>query len=163
MVDAATLGQTVLALAGGGFSTALMGHLFGWRKSREETKTTLQALVDDRLKTLLSSDEARLKQMSDSLDRQGTLIEGFQRTIAEQSERVEQLENVVKTLGKHIASLEALLRQRKIEPPPRPDVTFFDAGGSEIKALVDGQEHFAGAAAGLRGPNGPNRGAPHAR
>lgn len=119
--------QTAAALGLGGVLTALVGHLFGWRKANAEaTKTqadaqvALQSIVDERLKTLLAADEARLHQMSQTLENQTQFISGFQKTIEEQSKKVERLEATVQTLVRHIVALERILRSKEIEPPPRP-------------------------------------------
>jgi uncharacterized protein HemX len=122
MVDVAapSLVQIASALGAGGFATALLGHLFGWRKNRAEEQATLQGIVDERLKSLLASDENRLKQMSEALEGQSRTISELQRTIADQSERMSHLEATVKTQSRHIVNLEKLLRAQNVEPPARP-------------------------------------------
>ena len=119
-VAAPSLVQIASALGAGGFATALLGHLFGWRKNRADEQKTLQGIVDERLKALLVSDEGRLRQMSEALEGQSRTISELQRIIADQSERMSHLEATVKTQSKHIVALERLLRAQNVEPPARP-------------------------------------------
>ncbi len=132
------IAQAATALGVGGVITAVLGHLLGWRKTRAEiakvqtdSQVALQTLVDERLKTLLSADETRLRQMSEALESQNRLIEEFRTTIQDQTERVSRLENTVKMLVRHIANLENILRSRSIDFPARPE--FGDIGGKAVR------------------------------
>ena len=132
-----TLSQIVQIGSGlgvGGTIVAAIGHIFGRRKNDAEahktevdTQNAIQAPVDGRLRTLIEADGARLKQMSDALAQQSGLLLQLQQAMTDQSkltlslqQTVDSLEGGVRTLVKHIGSLENLLRAKHIEPPPRP-------------------------------------------
>lgn len=99
MTSAEMMLSGIVALVGG-------GHVWNWLASRGKAKVDLIQLGQ----TISAEIITALKAERDELSRKVEALEG----------RIGELQDDVRDLTQHVGSLETQLREKGVEPPPRP-------------------------------------------